>query len=216
MKCKFKVQDRDDGSCNKKAVSKYSIDGESNYCRLHHYIHLSISYAKRISELEEQLSNTPQNAKPEPLAGVFSFDITAKNPPAVLDLKRFTGKKETWHLSGTAPANELMLISVNGSTVFETKTPTNGKWTFDLCDWHIPASATNGKIRILFPELHTPEGDTYVINFTTNKIGKVAKSEPCKHKPVRIRGFEGIQSVICEQCGKWLKDVSNPGDDPQF
>ena len=214
------MDDGGDGRCSKNTVKKYIIDGESNFCRFHHYVHLSIKYAQRISELEEQLAELStlklKKIKPTQVSGVFTFNILDKVPPPIqLKLLRFTGREETWHMSGRGPANQIMLVSVNGSTIHEIKTSEAGEWQFELKDWHIPADSTSGQIRIIFPELHSEEGETYVIDFTTNKIGKTKEEIEHKHKPVRIKSFGGLQSVICEQCGKWLKDI--PGDtDPQF
>lgn len=219
MKCKFTVDDGGDGRCSKNTVKKYIIDGESHFCRFHHYVYLSIKYAQNILELQEEIEELraikTKKALPTPISGVFTFDILDKiTPPLELKLLRFTGRQETWHLSGSGPANQLMLISVNGSTIHELTTTPTGEWQFDLCDWHIPANSIEGQIRMIFPELHSDKGETYIINFTTNKIGKTKEELEHKHKPIRITGFGGLKSVICEQCGKWLKDI--PNSDPQF
>ena len=216
MKCKYKVKDRDDGSCNKKAVSKYKIDGESEYCRLHHYMVLSYNYANKIVELQEEIDDL--NSKPQTLKkleATYVYNILDRPTVEPITLERFTGVKETWHFSGNAPPNQLMLVSVAGATISELETGPQGVWYFDLHDWHIPASCTDSQIRLLFPGLNTEEGDTFVIPFKVNQIGTVKKDNH-KCKPMRIRSHGNIQSVICEQCGKWLKDVQPPGGDPQF
>lgn len=223
MKCEFDVDDGGDGQCSKNIVKKYKIDGESHFCRFHHYVYLSVSYAKRIEDLQEEIDllvgKYEEAQLPQPVVDTFNFNILDKTPPITLSLRRYTNRKEKWLLSGNGPANEAISFSVSNNIIKESTTSPNGEWFFELQDWHIPANAKEGTIRIIFPRLHTDEGKTYIIKYNINKVGEIQKNlseKEHKHRPIRIKTSPTRTSIICETCGVWLKNAVDAGADPQY